>query len=283
MILAQVSKTRVAQVAGRGVALFLMVVLAVSCLIPFLWMVSVSLMTQFEAFQYPPRPVPSASQWDNYSNAMKALPFGRFFLNSVVMTVCIMVGQLFVISTGAYAFSRLKFPGRDGLFKFYLLFMMLPGVVTLIPGFLILHAMGWVDTFYALIVPSLGNIWGMFLLRQYMMTIPESVEDSARLDGASELTIYSRIILPLSKPALTTVTVFTFMGSWKAFQWPLIVTRSLKMRTVEIGVSMFSSQYSSNLPYQMAAATVVALPVLVAFFVAQRSMIEGIDLTGGQR
>ncbi|MEA4884154.1 MAG: carbohydrate ABC transporter permease, partial [Clostridia bacterium] len=155
--------------------------------------------------------------------------------------------------------------------------------VTLIPGFLILHSIGWVDTFYALIVPSLGNIWGMFLLRQYMMTIPESVEDSARLDGASEFTIYSRIILPLSKPALTTVMVFTFMSSWKAFQWPLIVTRSLKMRTVEIGVSMFSSQYSSNLPYQMAAATIVALPVLVAFFLAQQALIEGIDLTGGQR
>jgi len=211
------------------------------------------------------------------------LPWGRFFFNTIVVAVSVVVGQLFVVSTGGYALSRLRFPGRDKLFIFFLLFMMLPSAVTLIPGFLILHSMGWVDTYWALIVPSLGNIWGMFLTRQYMMTLPASLEEAARVDGASEFTIYWKIILPLSKPVLAAVSIFTFMGVWKSFLWPLIVTRSLRMRTVEIGVAMFSSQHATNFPLQMAAATVVAIPMIIVFFFAQRYFIEGINLTAGQR
>ncbi len=266
-----------------GVAYLLIGALAITTLFPFLWMVSTSLMSEMEVYSFPPKIFPSHPQWSNYKEAMTMLPWGWFFFNTIVMAVAVVIGQLFIVSTGAYALARLRFPGRDKVFIFFLLFMMLPSAVTLIPGFLILHSMGWVDTYWALIIPNLGNIWGMFLTRQYMMTLPSSLEDAARIDGASEFTIYWKIVFPLSKPVLAAVSIFTFMAMWKSFLWPLIVTRSLHMRTVEIGVAMFSSQHVTDFPLQMAAATVVAIPMIIVFFFAQRYFIEGINLTAGQR
>lgn len=276
-------RRKIANKTLLGIAYLLVGSLAITTLFPFLWMVSTSLMNEMEVYSFPPKIFPSHPQWSNYKEAMTMLPWGWFFFNTIVMAVSVVIGQLFIVSTGAYALARLRFPGRDKLFIFFLLFMMLPSAVTLIPGFLILHAMGWVDTYWALIIPSLGNIWGMFLTRQYMMTLPASLEDAARIDGASEFTIYWKIVLPLSKPVLAAVSIFTFMAMWKSFLWPLIVTRSLRMRTVEIGVAMFSSQHVTNFPLQMAAATVVAIPMIIVFFFAQRYFIEGINLTAGQR
>lgn len=265
-----------------GIAYLMMGALAVTTLFPYYWMVTTSLMHEYEIYSFPPKLLPARPQWSNYKEAMSVMPWGRFFFNTAVMAVSVVVGQLFIVSSGAYALSRLKFPGRDKIFMFFLLFMMLPYVVTLIPGFLILKTLGWVNTHLALIIPNLGNIWGMFLMRQYMMTLPPSLEDAARIDGASEFMIYWKIILPLCKPALAAVAIFTFIGMWKAFLWPLIVTRSLHMRTVEVGIAMFSSQYHANFPLQMAAATVVSIPIILVFLFAQRYFIKGINLTAGQ-
>jgi len=254
--------------------------LALSMLIPFLWMVATSLMDEFEVYHYPPKFLPDRLLWSNYWKALTALPFGRFFLNTAIMAAGVVMGQLILCSTAAYAFARLRFRGRDKLFWVVLASMMIPGVITLIPGFLIIQTLGWMNTYWALIVPTVSSAWGIFLLRQFFLTLPRELEDAARIDGASEFTIYFRIVLPLSKPALATLGIFAFMGTWQSFLWPLIVTDRMDMRPVEVGIAMFHSLYAQNWPYQMAAAVTVMVPIIVVFFIAQKYFIRGIVLTG---
>jgi len=258
----------------------LLTVLGATMLVPFLWMVSTSLMSDLEVYQFPPRLWPADPQWANYAKALTQLPFDRFFLNTIIVTAVSVAGQLLTCSMAAYAFARLRFRGRDGLFALYLATMMIPAIVTLIPAFLIINAFGWMNTYWALFTPLLTSVWGIFLLRQFFQSLPRDYEDAARLDGATEWTIYWRVILPLSKPALATLAIFAFMNTWKDFLWPLIVTTTNDMRTVEVGISMFSSIYGTNWPYQMAAAVVVLLPILIVFFFTQKYFIEGISLTG---
>jgi multiple sugar transport system permease protein len=258
----------------------ILVVLGVTMLVPFAWMVATSLMTDLEVYQFPPRLWPDEPLWRNYADALTLLPFGRFFLNTLLVTAVVVAGQLVTCSMAAYAFARLDFRGRDPLFSLYLATMMIPTIVTLIPAFLLISAFGWMNTYWALFSPLLTSAWGIFLLRQFFQTLPRDYEDAARLDGASEWTIYWRVILPLSKPALATLAIFAFMNTWKDFLWPLIVTTRNDMRTVEVGISMFSSLYGTDWPSQMAAAVVVLLPILVVFFFTQRYFIEGISITG---
>lgn len=249
-------------------------------LLPFLWMLSTSLMGELEVYQFPPKLVPSTFRWSNFVEAMTLQPFGRFFLNTAIITAASVAGQLLFCSMAAYAFSRLRFAGREKIFALYLSTMMIPAIVTIIPAFLLITAFGWVNTYWALFTPTLSNVWGIFLLRQFFQTIPKDFEDAARVDGASEFTIFWRIILPLSKPALATLAIFAFMGSWKDFLWPLIVTNRVDMRTVEVGIVNFSTLYQTDWPHQMAAAVVVMLPIVLVFFFAQKYFIRGITLTG---
>ncbi len=272
---------KVVKVVLRIVSVTILVLLAVSTLLPYMMMVSASFMAQFEIYDFPPKLFPSHPKLDNYVEMWKSQPWGRYIFNTVFVAVTVVLGQLFVISTGGYALSRLHFPGRDTVFKIFIAFMMLPGVVTLIPGFIILHSLGWIDTYMALIVPSLGNIWGMFLMRQYMLSLPKSLEDAARIDGASEFTIFWRIILPLCKPVLATVATFTFLGTWRSFLWPLIVTRSKDMRMIEVGIAMFATQYTVDYPVQLAAATLSSIPLIIVYFFAQRWLLQGIKLSAG--
>lgn len=261
--------------------IFVLAVLAVSTLVPYIVMVSSSFMAQFEIYSFPPRLFPSTPRVENYLQMWKSQPWGRYIFNTVFVAVTVVLGQLVIVSMGGYALSRLYFPGRDLFFKIFLAFMMLPGVVTLIPGFIILRSLGWIDTYMALIIPSLGNIWGMFLMRQYMLTLPNSLEDAARIDGASEFTIFWKIVLPLCKPVLATVATFTFLGTWKSFLWPLIVTRSRQMRMIEVGIAMFSSQYTIDYPVQLAAATLSSIPLILIYFFAQKWLLQGIKLSSG--
>ncbi len=249
-------------------------------LIPFLWMVSTSLMSEIEVYQYPPHLIPESPRWDNYRNAMTLLPFGTFFINTIVVTLLSVIGQLLTCSMAAYAFARLRFRGRDAVFGAFLATMMIPSIVTLIPAFLIVNAFGWMNTYWALATPILTSVWGIFLLRQFFQTLPRDYEDAARIDGAREWTIYWRVILPQARPALATLAIFAFMNSWKDFLWPLLVTTRNDMRTVEVGIAMFSSLYGTNWPYQMAAAVVVLLPILAVFILTQRYFIEGISISG---
>lgn len=258
----------------------ILLVLALTMLLPFLWMIATSLMTELEVYQFPPRFIPSSWKWSNFIEALTLQPFPRYFLNTMIVAAASVAGQLLFCSMAGYAFARLHFIGRDRVFGMYLATMMIPAIVTIIPSFLIINKFGWVNTYWALFTPSLSSVWGIFLMRQFFQTIPKDLEDAARVDGASEFTIFWRIVLPLSKPALATLAIFAFMGSWKDFLWPLIVTNRMDMRTVEVGIANFSSLYQTDWPHQMAAAVMVMLPVIIVFFFAQKYFVRGITFTG---
>lgn len=258
-----------------------LIALALSMLAPFLWMVSTSLKIRGEVFTVPIEWLPRSLHFENYPNALNAAPFPRFFLNSLIIGVSIVLGRLVFCSMGAYAFARLRWPGRDTVFLAYLSTMMIPGQVTLIPAFLIIYWLGWMNTYYALIVPGFASAFGTFLLRQFFLTIPAELEDAARIDGCNRLLILRHVILPLSKQALAVLALFTFMEAWNEFLWPLLVTNSDSMRTVQVGLSVFKDQfYIIQWPELMAGTTVVTLPVLAVYLLAQNYLIEGIAMSG---
>ena len=249
-------------------------------LVPFIWMISTSLKDSGAVFVFPPKWIPSPMKWANYIEAWQAAPFGHFLLNSIIVSVTITVGQVFTSSFAAYAFARLRFPGRDKVFFAYLATMMIPGVVTMIPVFILLRTLGWIDTYQALILPGLFSAYGTFMLRQFFLGIPTDLEDAAKIDGCSALGIYWHVILPLSRPALATLAVFIFMGAWRDFMWPLIVTHRQEMKTLTAGLSSFQGMYTTNWPLLMAASILVMLPLVIIFLFAQRFFVEGIKLSG---
>jgi multiple sugar transport system permease protein len=218
--------------------------------------------------------------WQNYVKAWKAVPFPRFFLNSIIVSVSVTFGQVFTSSLAAYAFARLNFKGRDTLFLAYLGTMMIPGSVTMIPVFIIIKLLNWIDTYQALILPGMFSAYGTFLLRQFFLTIPADLEESAVIDGASKFRIYTQIILPLSKPALATLATFTFMGTWNDFMWPLIVTNKMEMKTLPVGLASFQGLYTTSWTLLMAAAVIVLVPILIVYVYNQRFFVRGIALTG---
>jgi len=258
-----------------GLAAFLMA--------PFVWMVLVSLHPSRQPIPTLDNILPRDPQWANYKTVLfdLNLPVDRFFLNSAVVTISVVVLQLLISSMAAYAFARLRFWGSRQLFAVFLGTMMFAGPVTQIPVYLLLRSLGWLDTYYALIVPGISSAFTIFLLRQFFAQIPIELDEAARMDGASHFSIYSRIILPLSKPALATAAAFTFFGVWTDFFGPLIYTNSTDMRTLEVGLSIFKNSYGgTNWPLQMTAAVIVLLPLLVAFLFAQRYFVKGILLGG---
>jgi len=225
-----------------------------------------------------------APRWGNYAEALTQLPFGVFFRNSFLLCAVVTLGQLVSSSLAAYAFARLRFPGRDALFMVLLATLMIPAEVTLIPMFLGFKMVGWVDSFLPLVVPQFcAGAFNVFLLRQFFMTLPIELDEAAALDGAGHLAILWRIILPLSKPALIVVAVFTFVGCWKDLMGPLIYLDSLDKRTVALGLEYLRNPHQSNGHLIMAAATVSMIPVAVLFFAAQRHILKGIAMTGINR
>jgi multiple sugar transport system permease protein len=192
----------------------------------------------------------------------------------------VVAGQLAAAATAGYAFARLEFRGRDRLFLLVLSTMMVPTVVVLIPRFLLIDALGWVDTYAGLAGTELVSVWGIFLLRQYFRTVPRELEDAARLDGAGPWRIFWSVSLPLARPALATLGLFAFIDAWKNLLWPLIATRSMTMRTVEVGIASFHGVFVTNWPYQMAAAVTAVVPVLLLFAFTQRYFVQGIQMTG---
>ncbi len=264
---------------GRGLGLGLVILLGATMVLPFLYMITTSLMDQFEVLRTPPALFPVHPQFGNYAAALTALPFWRFFLNSAFVSLCVVAGQLITSATAAYAFARLRFPGRDRVFLLFLSALMVPAVVLLLPRFLIVSALGWVDSYAGLISTELVTVWGIFLLRQFFLTLPRDLEDAARLDGAGEWQVFWKVVLPLSRPALAAVAVFGFVDQWKSFLWPLVVTRSVSRQVVEVGIASFHGMYGSNWPFQMAAAVTAVLPLAILFILAQRYFVQGIQLT----
>lgn len=257
-----------------------MLIVAFFMLIPFFWMFSTSLKAVGEVFEYPPKWIPSTFHWENYKRVWTVVPFGRYLLNSLVVSGSITVLHLIVASMSAYAFSRLNFPGRDRLFLLYLATLMIPGQVTMIPNFILVKIFGWTDTYIGLILPNIFTAFGVFLLRQFFMTIPKDYEDAARIDGASRFYVFSRIIIPLSLPAVSTLAIFTFVFQWNNLLWPLIVVSKDYMKTITIGLASFQGMYGTSWNLLMAAAVMGILPSVVAFLVGQKYLIKGITLTG---
>ncbi len=260
-------------------ALFL-IPTALLMLLPFIWMLSTSFKLAGAVFEYPPTWIPRPLVWQNYFQVTAILPFARFFLNSLVVAASVTALQLLTCSLAAYAFARLRFPGRDALFLGYLGTLMIPGQVVIIPNFILLKTLGWIDTYQALILPAAFSAFGTFLLRQYFLTIPRELEDAAVVDGASYWQIYSRVILPLSGPALSALAIFTFLAQWNSFLYPLVVTNSTEMSTLTVGLRTLQGQYNTAWTLLMAGSVIALVPVLLVFVFAQRYFIKGIAMTG---
>ena len=260
--------------------LFLLFVVLVM-VTPFVWMFSTSFGSVETAFALPPRWIPDLSNIRAYQQLLKSIPFFLYMWNSFKIASLITVGQLITCSTAAYAFARLRFRGRDFLFFLLLSSMMVPIQVTVVPLFILMRRIHLYDTHASLILPVLISAFGVFLLRQFFLTIPKELEDAARIDGASHFTIYSRIILPLSGPALSALAILCFLYFWNELFRPLIFLSSLDNFTIPLGLTMLRGQYDVGSPTRlMAAVTLAVIPVLVVFIFAQRYIIEGITLTG---
>ncbi len=275
-------KERKVKYISRFFIYFFLIVGCIIMAIPFFWMVISSLKSPNEIWSYPPVFIPSKVQWSNYVEAWNALPFDRFFINTLIVTVSVTIGQLFTCSLGGYAFARLNFPGKNKIFLGYLATLMIPFPVLMIPLFIIMKSMGWVDTLIGLVAPGLFSAWGTFLMRQFMLGIPRDLEDAAKIEGCSYWGIYWRIILPLCKPVLATLGIFTFLGTWNDFLWPLIMINTVSKKTLPLGLVMFQARIAAETPWHliMAASCFTVLPVLILFILGQKYYVRGIVTTG---
>lgn len=267
--------------ASAALSYVLLSLIALAMIFPFLWMVGTSFKTLSEAFAYPPQFVPKSWRFDNYTRLFQSVPMWTFLLTSVKLTVLNVVGVLLSCSMAGYALARLSFPGKRILFIATLITLMVPYQVTLIPVFILFQKFGWKNTHYPLWVPAFfGGAFGVFMLRQFFLSIPKDLYEAGLVDGCSPGRILFRIYLPLTKPALTTLGVFTFMASWNDLLNPLIYIDTLERMPLTAGLSFLQSQYGSDWPLMMAGAVISILPILIVFIVAQRSFIEGIAATG---
>jgi multiple sugar transport system permease protein len=254
---------------------------AVFFLFPFFWMISTSLRTGDEVFLYPPSLIPKKFIFQNYMDIWSKAPFGTYFFNSMLVTSSITLGELSTSALAAYAFSKIEFPGRDKLFLAFLGTLIIPNIVTLVPVFVLVRKLNWIDTYMGLIIPELANVYGIFLLRQFFMTIPKELDDAAQIDGFSRFGIFLRIYLPLSAPALMALAIISFINNWNNFFWPLVVTNSDSMRTLPIGLRFFiEGEGSGEWQYLMVAATLIVIPPLLVFLTLQRYFVRGITMTG---
>lgn len=265
----------------QGLIWLLLLALAVAMIAPFIWMVLVSVREPHEPIPTLQNIIPHQARWENYRFVLMHpdLPVSRFFINSVIVAAVVVFGQLLVTSMCAYGLVRMRFRHKDLLFTLIMGSMMFGGTVTQIPVYLLFKELGWLNTYAALIVPSLSSSFTIFLLRQFFQQIPLELDEAAKLDGASDWMIYTRIIMPMSKAALATAGAFTFFGVWTDFFSPMIFTNTTDMRTLEVGLSVFKNSYqSTDWPLQMTAAVIVLVPSLVIFLLTQRSFTKGVSL-----
>ncbi|MBX6773262.1 MAG: carbohydrate ABC transporter permease [Chloroflexi bacterium] len=266
---------------GRLLTHLVLIVFGVVFLIPFLWLFSTSLKTDPQIFRFPPEWIPNPVTLNQYRLALTTIPFFTYTRNSLIYCVTTVVGVVLSCSLVAYGLSRVRWPGRDLLFLITLGTMLLPFEVTLVPLFIVFRTFGWIGTFLPLIVPSFfGSAFYIFLLRQFMMTLPIELSDAARIDGASELRIFWSISLPLIRPALAVVALLQFLGAWGDFLGPLVYLTDQSTYTISLGLQQYNTQYGTEWGQLMAASTLLTLPIIVLFFLTQRTFIQGVTLTG---
>jgi multiple sugar transport system permease protein len=253
---------------------------AITMILPFIWTVSTSLKQLSEVFVFPPALFGEKIQWENYLRISDRFPFDRYFLNSLKITVIVTFTQLITSSMAGFVFARLRFKFRDPLFGLYLATMMVPAQVTIIPNFILMRYFNFIDTHWSLILPALVSAFGTFLLRQFFITIPVSLEDAAKIDGCTPFGVYWRVFVPLSKPAMATLGVFVFMGMWNEFLAPLIYINSQSKMTLPLGLASMQGMYSTDWPVLMAGTVITIIPLIVMFLLAQDFFIKGVTLSG---
>lgn len=269
-----------ARAVRATVSQILLTLVAIIILFPFIWMIATALKPASEVFSVPPRIIGSELRWHNFIDAWNYLPFSRFIINGLLVSG---VGTLIVLissSLAAFAFSRLRWDGRDGVFLIYLGTLMIPQEVLVVPMFMIMRQFGWVNSYAGLILPWAFTAFGTFLLRQFFLTLPRELEEAAIIDGANIWTVYRKILLPLTKPALGTLAVFTFIGYWNSFLWPLLIVSDVDMATVPLGLNMFLGQTGNQWNLLMAAATISIIPSALLVIALQKYLVTGIALSG---
>lgn len=251
---------------------------ALSMILPFLWMLLTSFMSDSQIFSYPPELVPKPFLWENYPKIIDKIPIVQYFLNSLIVSVVTVIGQIITCSLAAYAFARLKFKYKEILFLIFLATMMIPPQVNIVPLFFLMRELHWIDTYWALIVPGIFGGFGIFLLRQWFLSFPKDLEDAAKIDGCNPLTTFWHIALPLALPAIVTLAIFTFITSWNSFMWPLIVTNTEAMKTLPVGLAAFKGSFRETTEWAqlMAASVISIIPVILVFMLGQKYFIKGI-------
>jgi len=249
---------------------------------PFLWMILTSMKTLGESTQIPPIIFPKKLNWQNYKEAVATLPFIKFYINTIISTVAKTVGQVVLCSMAAYAFARIEFPGRNIIFIIVLSVLMVPGQIFLLPQYMIIQKLGLLNTIRALILPGLFSAFGTFLLRQFFMTLPKELEEAAILDGCNHFRIYWNIMMPLAKPGLTALAIFTALWSWNDLMWPLIVNTSPEKMTLSAGLASMQGQHLTNYPVLMAGSLLAIWPMILLFIIFQKSFVEGIAMSGSK-
>lgn len=266
--------------AGDVVLIIVLTIIAIIMIVPFLWMLSASFKNNNEIFVYPIRWIPNPIRLDNYRDVWTEIPFLRYYINTFVYSLIVTLGQVFTCSLAAYAFSKLHFPGRDQIFLLYLGTMMVPWHAIMIPQFMVNKALGLYNTPWALICMNLFSAFGVFLLRQQMMGIPDELSEAARIDGCSEFRNYAKIMFPLSKAGIATLTVFTFTFMWNDYMAPMIYLDDDNIKTIQLGLASFRSLYSTEYGLIMAGTVCSLIPIIIIYIFAQKYLIEGIAFSG---
>ena len=274
------SSRRTSKVVLYTLAYVLLIIFAFIMLMPFVWMLLSTFKDQRELFEFPPKFLPKKLTLNNYIEVFKTVPFVRYYLNSLLVTFSSVVLNLFSSSLAGYAFAKYRFKGREIIFKVILGAMMIPFPVTIIPLYIMVYDLGLVDSYFALIITGSVSIFGTFLMRQFIVNIPDDLLDAARIDGSSEFGTYVRIILPNLKAPLSALAVFSFMSTWNAFLWPLLVVNDDRHRTVQLGVQFFTQRYGDLIHLQITAAAMAIIPIIVLYLFLQRQFIQGITMTG---
>jgi multiple sugar transport system permease protein len=258
----------------------LLALAAAVTLIPVTWTVLSSLKSNDTIFAIPMQWLPDSLHWNNYSEAFEVAPFARYFLNSAIVAASVTATTVFLGAMAGYGFSKFRFPGRDLVFGLILVTFMIPFPVIMIPLFVLVRNFGWVNTYWGLIIPGALTGFAVFMMRQFIQAIPSELIDAARIDGAGELRIFLTMVLPLARPALATLGILTFLESWNNLLWPLIVIQSDEMETIPLGLTKFSTLYSSNYAQMLAMAVIASVPVLVVFIIGRRQIINSLMLSG---
>jgi multiple sugar transport system permease protein len=265
---------------GKTITYALLIALAITMVLPFLWMLSASLKLDKDVFRFPIQWIPTDPRWSNYVKIWTQIPFLTFFANTTKLTTIITLLQLFTSSFAGYAFAKLQFKGRDVIFLAYIASIAIPWQSYMVPQFIMMRRLDLVDTHLSLVLLQAFSAFGVFLMRQFFVSIPNDIIDAARIDGLNEYKIYFQIMLPLSQPALATLTIFTAVFVWNDFMGPLIYLNSQSLKTIQLGLRMFILQYSANYALIMAASLVSLIPVIVLFLTFQRFFVEGVASTG---